>query len=53
MVVSCTQNIQWGVVVEIVDVRAHEQSQYGGDYTVQEDLGCDQAFTLHGGGPVV
>ena len=32
-----------GVVVEIVDIRSHEQLQYGGDDTVEEDLGCDQA----------
>ena len=36
-----------------MDVRAHEQSQDGGDYTVEEDLGCDEAFTLRGGGPFV
>ena len=42
-----------GVVVEIVDIRAHEQRQDGGDNTVEEDLGCDQACALRGGGPVI
>ena len=41
------------VVVEIVDVHAQEHIQDGGDYTVEADLGCDQACTLRGGGPVV
>ena len=36
-----------------MDVRAHEQIQDGGDYTVEEDLGCDQDCKLRGGGTVV
>ena len=42
-----------GVVVEIVNIHAHEQRQDGGDDTVEEDLGCDQACALRGNGPVV
>ena len=42
-----------GVAVEIVDIRAHEQCQDGGDNTVEEDIGCDQASSFRGGGPVV
>ena len=50
---SCSQNPPWDVVVQIMDIRAHEQLQYGGDDTVDEDLGCDQACPLRGGGPVI
>ena len=41
MGVSCIQNLPWGVVVEVVDVRAHKHSLNVEDQTVEEDLGCD------------
>ena len=36
-----------------MDIRNHEQIQDGGDHTVEEDLGCDEACTLRDSGPVV
>ena len=42
-----------GVVVEVMDFRAQKYRHDDGDYTVEEDLGCDKACSLCDSGTLV